>query len=109
MEQNNKDTMQIDNSKIFDLLFKLSDQVSGLDSTVKSVEDKLDQFQENMEKQIEKTNQRVNDVTDLAKTNKEQIHELQEKNSSKRELIQWLWVPMLASIIPSLISHIHIR
>lgn len=112
-------SMQIDNDTIFSMLMKLNESVSGMSASIESLAEKIDKIQDQTDeidkmqdqtdKQISQLQDQIDNVSDVAKDADNKVNRIQEKATSKLSLVELIWIPVLASIIPTILPHIHIH
>lgn len=105
----NDGSMRIDNDTIFNILMKLNESVSGMSSSIKSLTEKIDKIQDQTDKRINQLQEQIDNVSDIAKNADNKVNLIQKHANSKLSLLELIWIPVLASIIPTLLPHIHIR
>ena len=111
--QNNSEdyngSMRIDNDTIFNILMKLNESVSGMSASIKSLTEKINKIQDQTDKQISQLQEQIDNVSDIAKNADNKINQVQEQATSRVSLLELIWIPVLASIIPTILPHIHIH
>lgn len=105
----NDGSMRIDNDTIFNVLMKLNESVSGMSASIKSLTEKIDKIQDQTDKRINQLQDQVDGVSDVAKNADNKANQLQNHATSKISLLELIWIPVLASIIPTILPHIHIH
>ena len=107
--EDNDGSMRIDNDTIFSMLMKLNESVSGMSTSVKSLTKKIDKIQDQTDKRINQLQDQIDEVSGVAKNADDKVDQIQKQATSKLSLLELIWIPVLASIIPTILPHIHIR
>ncbi len=102
-------SMRIDNDTIFGMLMKLNESVSGMSASIKSLTEKIDKIQDQTDKRVNQMQDQIDDVSDVAKNADAKVNQIQKQATSKLSLMEYIWIPVLASIIPTILPHIHIH
>lgn len=107
MAQNNHDdtSMSISNETVFNLLVELKESVGKLGSHIESMDGKMDDLGE----EINKASQAAQDAKDIAQEAQVEADKVKQSLQSKSQWILYAWIPILSSIIPTLLNHINIR
>lgn len=107
--EDNDGSMRIDNDTIFSMLMKLNESVSGMSASIKSLTEKIDKIQDQTDKQISQLQEQIDNVSDVARDADNKVNWIREKTTSKLSLLELIWIPVLVSIIPTILPHIHIH
>ncbi len=102
-------SMQIDNDEIFNLLMKLNESVSGLESSVRSQSKKLDRLEDSLNSKVGHLQSEIDQVSEVASNAENQIENTQDKSINRINWFELVFIPVLASIIPNILPHIHIH
>ena len=107
--EDNDGSMRIDNDTVFSMLVKLNESVSGMSISVKSLTKKIDRIQDQTDKRISQLQDQLDDVSAVAKDANNKVDQIQKQATLKLSLLELIWIPVLASIIPTILPHINIR
>lgn len=105
----NDGSMLIDNDTVFNLLMKLNETVSGTATNINALSKKLDNVQKQMDDQFNRFQDEIDEVSDIANKANNKVNQMWKQSNSKLSLIELIWIPVIASIIPTLLPHIHIH
>ena len=102
-------SMRIDNDTVFNLLMKLNETVSGTATNINALSKKLDNVQKQMDDQFNRFQDEIDEVSDIANKANNKVNQMQKQSTSKLSLLELIWIPVIASIIPTILPHIHIH
>lgn len=105
----NDGSMLIDNDTVFNLLMKLNETVSGTATNINALSKKLDNVQKQMDDQFNRFQDEIDEVSDIANKANNKVDQMRKQSNSKLSLIELIWIPVIASIIPMILPHIHIH
>lgn len=107
--EDNDGSMRIDNDTVFNLLLKLNETVSGTATNIDSLNGKLDKVQQQMDDQFKQFQGEIDEVSDIANSANNKVNQMQEQSTSKLSLMEYIWIPVMSSIIPTILPHINIH
>lgn len=93
-----RDSMQISTEKMFNLLLDVRESVSRLTTQMKELDEKVDVL-----------NNELPAVKNIAQDAKAQSDKLAEQVHSRTQYLLYVWIPIAAAIIPTLLPHIHFQ
>lgn len=97
-DYSDNDSMQVSTETIFKYLIDIKENVAGIQTQVKDLDDKF-----------EAINEELPAIKNTAQQAKAQSDRLSEQVHSRTQYLLYAWIPIAAAIIPTLIPHIHFQ
>lgn len=105
INDNKDDSMHINQETVLKLLMEVKESVSGIQSQMKSIDEKVSGLNED----LDKVNQVATEAKDIAQEAKTGNESLEQQLQAKTQWLFYALIPILATVIPTLISHVHIK